>query len=180
MSDVTIREAADDELDTVSSLIVDAYAEYAAQMSPDAWSSFANEIANVRGRMGDATLLVAEQDGNIVGSVTVFSGWRGAQEGTAGVRLLSVPPDKRGGGVGRALMEGSIQRAREAGKHRIVLTTTQEMAAIRELTESMGFVREPALDHEPAPGVRYQGYALEIDEAPVAPAGADNDEGTTP
>lgn len=162
MSDLLIREARDDELDTVASLIVDAYAEYAARMSPDAWSNFANEIANVRGRLGVSDLLVAELDGALVGSVTMFSGWRGAQEGTTGVRLLAVPPDRRGEGVGRALMEECVRRAREAGKQRIVMTTTQEMAAIRDMTDSMGFTRETGLDHEPAPGVRYQGYALEL------------------
>lgn len=157
-----IRDARDDELDRVSSVIVDAYAEYAARMSPDAWSIFASEIANVRGRIADAELLVAEQDGEIVGAVTLFGGWRGAQEGTTGIRLLSVRPEDRGSGVGRALMEACVERARGAGKSRVVLTTTQEMAAIRELTGSMGFRREPALDHEPAPGVRYQGYALDL------------------
>lgn len=160
---ITIRGARDDELDSISSLIVDAYAEYAAQMSPDAWSSFANDIANVRGRAADAVLLVAEDDGEIVGSVTMFTGWRGAQEGAAGVRLLAVPPEHRGGGVGRALMEACITRAKEAGKGRLVMTTTQEMAVLRELTERMGFVRDPGLDHQPAPGVRFQGYALALD-----------------
>ena len=164
MSEPVIRQARDDEYDVVSSLIVDAYAEYAAHMSPDAWSSFANEIANVRGRRDDAELFVAEQDGRLVGSVTMFSGWRGAQEGTAGVRLLSVLPEQRGAGVGRALMEHCVQRARDEGKHRLVLTTTQEMGVLRELTERMGFQRDPGLDHEPAPGVRYQGYALNLDE----------------
>ncbi len=165
MSDCVIRDARDDELDDIAALIVDAYAEYAARMSPDAWSSFANEIANVRGRLGDATLLVAENDGRIVGSVTLFSSWRGAQEGTVGVRLLAVPPEHRGSGVGRALMQGCVDRARAAGKRRIVLTTTQEMAVFRELTERMGFVRDPGLDHEPAPGVRYEGYAYDLDGA---------------
>jgi GNAT superfamily N-acetyltransferase len=163
MSDLQIREARDDELDSVAALIVDAYAEYAARMSPDAWSSYANEIANVRGRPGDAALLVAEMDGALVGSVTMFTGWRGAQEGTLGVRLLAVLPANRGEGVGRALMEECVRRAEVAGKERIVLTTTQEMAAVREITESMGFTREPGLDHEPAPGVRYQGYALKLE-----------------
>ena len=59
-------------------------------------------------------------------------------------------------------MEACIARARETGKRRVVLTTTQEMSVVRELTESMGFVREPALDHEPAPGVRNEGYALDV------------------
>ena len=170
MSECTIRPAGEDELDTVASLIVDAYAEYAAHMSPDAWSTFANDIANVRGRQRDATLLVAEEEGQLVGSVTVFSGWRGTQEGTAGVRLLAVPPEHRGSGVGRALLQDCIERARRAGKRRLVMTTTQEMAVLRDLTERMGFVREKDLDHEPAPGVRYEGYALDLE----------NDEGTTP
>jgi GNAT superfamily N-acetyltransferase len=163
MSDLVIREARDDELDDVAALIVDAYAEYAARMSPDAWSSYASEIANVRGRMVDSVLLVAELDGRLVGSVTIFAGWRGAQPGTTGLRLLAVLPESRGEGVGRALMEECVSRAKAAHKERIVLTTTQEMAAIRELTDSMGFIREPGLDHEPAPGVRYQGYALKLE-----------------
>ncbi len=163
MSGPSIRPARDDELDDVASLIVDAYAEYAARMSPDAWSTYASDIANVRGRLADAELLVAECDGRLVGSVTIFTGWRGAQEGTCGVRLLAVPPAERGNGVGRALMVAARDRARESGKQRLVLTTTQEMGAVRDLTEQMGFVREPALDHEPAPGVRLQGYALALD-----------------
>jgi len=170
MTGVVIRPARDDELDDVAAVIVDAYAEYAARMSPDAWSTFASEIANVRGRMAQAELLVAERDGVLVGAVTLFTGWRGAQEGTAGVRLLSVLPDQRGGGVGRALMEGCIRRARETGNRRVVLTTTQEMGTARDLTESVGFVRETALDHEPAPGVRAEGYALDL--------GSDTDQGS--
>ena len=164
MSAWTIRPAREDELDTIASVIVDAYAEYAVHMSPDAWSSFANEIANVRGRMSDAELMVAEEDGRIIGSVTVFSGWRGAQQGTAGVRLLAVPPEHRGSGLGRALLEACVKRAREAGKQRLVMTTTQEMAVLREFTERMGFRREPALDHMPAPGVRYEGFALDLND----------------
>lgn len=159
---VTIRQARDEELDIVASLIVDAYAEFAARMSPDAWSSFAQDIANVRGRMSDAELLVAVREGRLVGSVTMFADWRGAQADTVGVRLLAVVPDERGTGVGRALMEHCIDRARERGKDRVVLTVAQDMESARDLYEKLGFVREPELDHEPAPGVRYEGYALKL------------------
>lgn len=162
MEDVEIRRASDTELDEVASLIVDAFAEYAARMSPDAWSSFANDIANVRGRLADAELWVAERDGRLVGSVTLFAGWRGAQDDSIGVRLLAVLPEQRGSGVGRALMRRCIDRARDVGRSRVVLTTTGEMEAARDLYESLGFRREVALDHEPAPGVRLEGYALEL------------------
>ncbi len=159
-SDVSIRQADPDEVDVVASLIVDAYAEYAARMSPDAWSSFAQDIANVRGRMFDAELLVAVRDERIVGAVTYYADWRGAQGDAAAVRLLAVPPEQRGTGVGRALMQHAIDTARARDKKRLVLTVTQEMETARDLYEKLGFVRDPALDHEPAPGVRAEGYAL--------------------
>jgi GNAT superfamily N-acetyltransferase len=160
--DIQIRQARDDELDLVASLAVDAYAEYARHMAPDAWSAFAQNIANVRGRSNEAEILVAERDGELVGTVTLFTDWRGAQPDSYGVRLLAVPPEQRGTGVGRALMEHCIERARTQGRDRVVLTTTQEMETARDLYERLGFVRDPALDHEPAPGVRAEGYALKL------------------
>ncbi len=161
-SELTIRAARDHEVDVVASLIVDAYAEFAAQMSPDAWSSFAQDIANVRGRLLDAEQLVAERNGAVVGTVTLYLNWRGAQEDASAVRLLAVPPSAREMGVGRALMEHCIARAREEGKKRLVLTAMLEMGNARDLYEKMGFEREPRLDHMPAPGVRAEGYSLTL------------------
>lgn len=160
---VTIRAARDDELDIVASLVVDAYSEFAARMAPDAWSSFAQDIANVRGRSIDAQVLVAVRDGRIVGTVTRYPDWRGAQHDASAVRVLAVPPEERGSGVGRALMEHCIERARDEGKERVVLAVTQEMESARDLYDRLGFQRDPALDHEPAPGVRATGYALKLD-----------------
>lgn len=161
--DVLIRGARDDEFDEVAALLVDAYAEYAARMSPDAWASFAQDIGNVRGRMIESDVVVAERAGRLVGSVTLFTHHRGVRSGTVGVRLLAVRPDARGTGVGRALMEHAITRARNEGQTRVVLATTQDMDSARDLYEKMGFHREPELDHEPAPGVRFEGYALELE-----------------
>lgn len=160
--DLMIRPAGDSELDIVASMTVDAYAEYAARMSPDAWSPFAQDIANVRGRLGDGQLLVAEKAGDIVGAVTLYRHWRGAQEGSAAVRLLAVSPDHRSEGIGRALMEHCIDVARSDGKRRLVVTITQEMEQVRDLNERLGFERAEDLDYEAAPGVHMLGYALPI------------------
>ncbi len=164
-TELEIRHAREDELDIVASLAVDAYAEYAERMSPDAWSSFAQNIANVRGRLTDAEVLVAVRDGAIVGTVTLFTDWRGAQQDTYGVRLLAVPPQHRGTGVGRALMDHCIERAKADGRDRVILTTTQEMESARDLYEKLGFVRDRSLDHETAPGVRSEGYVLKLADA---------------
>ena len=162
MSDVEIRHARDDELDIVAALVVDAYGEYAATMSPDAWSGFAQDIANVHGRRGAGEIIVAERDGQLVGTITLYRNWQGAQEGTMAVRMLAVPPEARGSGVGRALLEFCVAQAREAGRRRIVMTAMPVMDAIRELSESIGFERATDLDHEPAPGIRSEGFCLEL------------------
>lgn len=162
--ELTIREARDDELDIVASLVVDAYSEFAARMAPDAWSSFAQDIANVRGRTIDAQVIVAVRDDRIVGTVTRYPDWRGAQEDASAVRVLAVPPDERGTGVGRALMEHCIALARGEGKDRLVLAVSQEMEDARDLYDRLGFQRDPGLDHEPAPGVRSTGYSLRLKE----------------
>jgi len=163
VGEVRIRAARDEELDAVAALTVEAYAQYAATMAPDAWSMFAQGIANVRARTTDGQLLVAEENGALAGAVTVYLDWRGAQSDAAAVQLLAVHPDLRGAGIGRALMHECVERARAAGKDRVVLTVTQEMEVARDLTESMGFERAPELDHEPAPGVRLLGYALRVE-----------------
>jgi ribosomal protein S18 acetylase RimI-like enzyme len=162
VSDIAIRPARDDEYDDVAALVVEAYAEYAARMSPDAWAAFAQLIGHVHGRAMEGEILVAVRDGELVGSVTLFRPPRGVPDGTYGVRLLSVRPQDRGTGIGRALMEHCIERAREDGQQRIVLTVTQEMMAARDLYEDLGFRRAPELDHDPAPGVRFEGYALNL------------------
>lgn len=162
MDDLVIRHATTDELDIVASLMVDAFAEYAARMSPDAWSTFAQDIANVRGRLGDAELLVAQRGDRIVGAVTLFRQWRGAQHGAVSIRMLSVPPEHRGSGVGRALMAECVERARQETADRVVLTVAQEMEDAREVFERMGFQRDTSLDHEPAPGVRAEGWVLKL------------------
>lgn len=162
---LTIREAHDDELDIVASLVVDAYSEFAARMAPDAWSSFAQDIANVRGRSIDAQVLVAVRDDRIVGTVTRYPDWRGAQQDASAVRVLAVPPDERGTGVGRALMEHCIALARAEHKDRLVLAVTQEMEEARDLYDRLGFQRDTGLDHEPAPGVRSTGYSLRLSTA---------------
>ncbi len=52
---------------------------------------------------------------------------------------LYVAPDRRGHGLGRALMEAAIETAREAGAGRMDLGTADDDVAARALYESLGF-----------------------------------------
>jgi GNAT superfamily N-acetyltransferase len=60
---------------------------------------------------------------------------------------LYVVPDRRGRGIGTALMEAVLELAREEGAGRMEVCTSEDDEAARALYEKMGFD-----DHEGGPG----------------------------
>ncbi|MGN6274560.1 MAG: GNAT family N-acetyltransferase [Solirubrobacterales bacterium] len=66
-----------------------------------------------------------------------LSVWTGEPE--AHLQELYVVPDLRGRGIGRALMEATIEFARAAGATNLDLNTGETDTAARALYESMGF-----------------------------------------
>lgn len=64
----------------------------------------------------------------------------------AHVEELYVVPDRRGEGLGRALLEATIDACREAGANHIELTTAEDDTEARGLYESTGFT-----NHEGSP-----------------------------
>jgi ribosomal protein S18 acetylase RimI-like enzyme len=66
--------------------------------------------------------------------------WSSGSE--AHLQDLYVAPPLRGRGIGRALMEATIELARERGADRIDLNTGETDTAARALYESMGFTNK--------------------------------------
>jgi GNAT superfamily N-acetyltransferase len=165
-----LREARSDELDDISLLIRDAYQQYENSLPPEAWKSYVEDMMDVRGRLSESQLIVAETDGQLAGAVTLYleaehsiqEGW---PSGWAGIRLLAVRPAYRGRGIGRALMEECIRRCRNQGIVTIGLHTTEIMEVARRMYESMGFVRVPEFDFHPTPGVVVMAYRLDLKPA---------------
>ena len=65
-------------------------------------------------------------------------------------------------GIGRALMEECLRRCRDSATRTVGLHTTEQMAVARDMYERMGFVRVPAFDFHPAPGVVVMAYRLDL------------------
>ena len=63
--------------------------------------------------------------------------WTGALD--AYLEELYVAPERRGQGIGRALLEAAMDAARDAGAVRMDLGTSEEDTAARALYESCGF-----------------------------------------
>lgn len=128
-----------------------AYRSANSEVSPS--PDYLDRVADVAARTRQALVLGAVEDGRVLGTVTVELAGRipgghprpPLAEDQAHVRMLGVNPEDQGRGIGRALMDAAVDRARRAGKRRVTLETTPAMAAAQRLYESMGFRRGP--DH---------------------------------
>ena len=80
----------------------------------------------------------------------------------AAFRMLVVDPAVQGRGIGELLVTTCIERARAAGKRRVVLSTDRRMTTAQRLYERLGFRRLPERDWTPRPGIDLVVYALEL------------------
>jgi ribosomal protein S18 acetylase RimI-like enzyme len=128
---------------------------------------YAPELADVAGRADRADLLVVrDRAGAVVGSVAlVLTGDFGnitASEDESAFRMLVVDPAVQGQGVGELLVTTCLDRARAAGKRRMVISTDPLMTAAHRLYERLGFTRLPERDWSPEPGIELLVYAREL------------------
>jgi ribosomal protein S18 acetylase RimI-like enzyme len=127
---------------------------------------YQRELRDVAGRAEQAELLVARDGDAVVGSVAlVLAGAFGEitdSDDEAAFRMLVVDPEARGRGIGELLVHACLDRARAAGKRRMVLSTDPSMLAAHRLYERLGFTRLPERDWSPLPGVDLMVYGREL------------------
>jgi predicted N-acetyltransferase YhbS len=163
---VLVRDARDDERDAVRELTLHAYDEYATIMAPTMWTSLSGAVRAALVSDDGAHRIVAEREGELVGSVMLFPPAVAAygELTTAGrwpeLRLLAVSPSARGLGVGELLVHECIRRARAEGAESIGLHTSDSMRGAMRLYERMGFVRAPETDFQPEGAELVKGYRL--------------------
>ena len=92
----------------------------------------------------NVVILVAERDGKVIGYT--YSGVEGtdymALRGPAGAMYdIVVDPDHRQQGVGRMLVDATLEALRSKGVPRVVLSTAEKNAAAQRLFDRAGFRR---------------------------------------
>ena len=144
-----IRAARPEDHEAIGQLTVDAY----ESVNPHAMKGdYDEELRAVAERTKECVVLVAVDDeGAVLGSVTYVPGPDTAMSefddlDAAGIRMLAVAIDRQGSGAGRALTEACIERARAAGRRKIVLHSTESMTVARAMYERRGFGRAPDRD----------------------------------
>ncbi len=65
-----IRDALPEEMDEAAAVLGAAYGEYAASMPPELWKGYHADIVDVRSRLHESELVVAEHEGRLAGTVT--------------------------------------------------------------------------------------------------------------
>jgi len=162
-----VREARPDELETAGRLVAAAYVEAGVLDAED--GGYLEEIRDARRRAAHCVVLVAVEEGSgeILGSVAFVpaAGNPYAElelEGEAGFRMLGVAPSAQRRGVGAALVLACIERAREAGRLGLAISTGDDMVPAHRLYEGLGFQRAPARDFDPVPGVHLIAYTLAL------------------
>ncbi len=162
----SVRSARLDEVDEVARLLGEVYGEFRVHFSIAAWEHYLGEIVDVRGRLADSELIVAEREGCLVGTIGFFpdasrSSLEAWPAGWVSIRTLGVLDDARRQGVGEALVRECLQRARQRGALAAGLHTAPYLAAATRLYERLGFRRAPEFDIEI--GEMFTGLALPAD-----------------
>lgn len=156
-----IRHVRPAEFERVGDLVVDAYAAMFDL------GDYEEELRRVEHRSQHAEVIVAVLDGSVAGTLTYVPGLGPYAEGDdpdAGwIRMLAVAPEFRGRGIGAALVEWCVRRARTSGRERIVLHTTDPMTDAQRMYVRLGFSRAADLDWQPDDQFWLRGYRMELD-----------------
>jgi ribosomal protein S18 acetylase RimI-like enzyme len=130
-----VRRAQPADADRIGRLLHDVHTEF------DEFSPGAQAVAErVRNLLADGEISVLVAGADPVGlAVLRFrpSLWKAALE--CYLEELYVVPDRRGEGIGRALMDAAIDVARHEGADDMSLATGEDDVAARALYESLGF-----------------------------------------
>lgn len=150
---LTIRPADPADYDAVSDLTVVAYVGggYVADAS-----GYVERLRDTATRAAQAEVVVAEWEGEIVGSVTIAEADSPfadvANPGELEFRMLAVAPSARGRGAGSALVRHVLDVAYDRGLAAVVISTEPQMVDARRIYDRNDFLHDPERDWEPVPG----------------------------
>jgi len=168
MPDIVIRPAHPDEWEeagriTVAAYLADGYIDSHA-------GGYADQLANAATRATEAELLVAVENDEVLGTVTIVypnTPWSEVSKpGELEFRMLAVSPKAQGKGLGERLVKAVLARAKEQGITHVVMSSSEKMTAAHRLYTRLGFHRLPERDWRPIPDLPLLAFAFSHDLNP--------------
>lgn len=133
--------------------------EYTASLDFDLdFQNFKEELANLPGDYAppDGRLLIAFWQEQVTGCVAL----RKLEDRICEMKRLYVKPQFQGKGIGKALAEAIIEKAREIGYFRMCLDTISSMDRARALYLSLGFKEIAPYRYNPIEGAAFMELGL--------------------
>ena len=158
MAEIRLRDYQNSDADNLNRIAVSAFDQFRNHYSD--WPAMRAGLSKTSDLGVSGEVIIAELQGAFAGAVAYF----GPDSQKAAffdqrwpiIRMLVVDPAFRGKGIGRALSEECIARARRDGSPIIALHTSPIMSVALPMYLKMGFVK--AHDAPPIFGVAYAVY----------------------
>ena len=161
---VMIRALRDEDVPAVSAL---SLAAYATAGHFDANDAYAASVRDVAGRRSHGELLVAEEDGVVVGAVMLCSSdseyAEVSRDDEMEFRFLAVDPQRWGQGIGESLVLACEEHARASGIPAMTICVIDINTVAHRFYERLGYSRLPERDWQPRPGVDLWGFQKALD-----------------
>ena len=132
-----IRPATNADRGAVEHLVFTVLAEYGLKPDPDGTDSDLHDIQNSYHAAGGSFDVLADDSGNVVGSVGVFR----VSPAICELRKMYLARGARGQGLGRRLLAHALARAAALGFTRVILETATVLVEAVALYERHGFRR---------------------------------------
>ena len=158
MAEIRLRDYQNSDADNLNRIAVSAFDQFRNHYSD--WPAMRAGLSKTSDLGVSGEVIIAELQGTFAGAVAYF----GPNSQKAAffdqrwpiIRMLVVDPAFRGKGIGRALSNACIARARRDGSPIIALHTSPIMSVALPMYLKMGFVK--AHDAPPIFGVAYAVY----------------------
>jgi len=162
-----IREARPEDDAAIGELLVTAFVTQYAKKLPEVVYTEARkrELRDVATRRAVATVLVAEVDGEVAGTVALFPPGAPGSEAwlpnAADLRGLATAVRHHGQGLGRPLLDAAEARARAWGVDAVCLHVRRGAAGVARMYMRRGYARTPEGDLD-LPSVFLEAYLLRL------------------
>ena len=158
MAEIRLKDYEDADAENLNRLAVSAYEQFRHHYED--WPAMLAGLSKTSALSASGEIIVAELESKLAGAVAYF----GPNSQKAAffdqrwpiIRMLVVDPAFRGKGIGQALSDACIARARRDGSPIIALHTSPIMSVALPMYLRMGFTK--AYDAPPIFGVAYAVY----------------------
>jgi putative acetyltransferase len=155
LGQLSIRSASNKDAARIAELVFAVLAEYGLSPDPETTDADLKDIEASYLQRGGFFEVIEDDENNLIGSFGIYP----INKETCELRKMYFIPRARGLGLGKYVLQRTIERARELGFKQIVLETSSKLIAANHLYTRFGF---KAMDSDHLAARADQAYSLDL------------------